>query len=104
MKRICKTWIWLYDHVSEIVDFHKLPIASAISNHARNCDHILFRRDEHRVFRRDSYPPLDNVLCYDADDGAADRIGRVVAERVVLVLIPQIEHPLGVDSTIIDGA
>jgi len=43
-------------------------------------------------------------LCADVDDSAADRLGGVEAKRVVLVLLPQIEHPLGVDGSLVDGA
>jgi hypothetical protein len=50
------------------------------------------------------YPPLGEVLCTDVDDGAADRLGRVEAERVVLILLPQIEHLLSVDGALVDGA
>lgn len=52
----------------------------------------------------DSYPPFGKVLCADVDDGAANCLGGVEAKCVILVLLPQIEHPLGVDGTFINGA
>jgi len=49
-------------------------------------------------------PPFGEVLCADVDDSAADRFGRIEAKRVVLVLLPKIKDPLGIDGSLIDGA
>lgn len=61
-------------------------------------NHIEIRGDS------DSYPPLGKVLCADVDNSAAYRLGGVEAKCVILVLLPQIEHPLGVDGTLVNGA
>lgn len=49
-----------------------------------------------------SYPSLGEVLRADVHDSAADGLGRIEAEGVVLVLLPQVEQLLGVDGALVD--
>ena len=48
-----------------------------------------------------AYPSFSQVLCPNINNSASHSFGRVETERVILIPLPRIKHPLRVDGSFV---